>query len=240
MSIGRRFVSDNGQVLLLAFDTATPAVTVALRGDEGVLAEHTEVDARRHGELLAPGIEKVLAAAGRARTELTGVAVGVGPGPFTGLRVGLMTARALGDALEIPVHGVCTLDILAAEVMSAAQGPGSAADGRFAVATDARRREVYWATYDAAGRRETDPFVDRPAEIAERLTGLAVAGQGPRLYPEQFPHALEPALPSAAVLAELTARLLREDPAALLLPHPLYLRRPDAVEPGARKSVTPA
>ena len=240
MSTVRRFVSDNGQVLLLAFDTATPAVTVALRGDEGVLAEHTEVDARRHGELLAPGIEKVLAAAGRARTELTGVAVGVGPGPFTGLRVGLMTARALGDALEIPVHGVCTLDILAAEVMSAAQGPGSAADGRFAVATDARRREVYWATYDAAGRRETDPFVDRPAEIAERLTGLAVAGQGPRLYPEQFPHALEPALPSAAVLAELTARLLREDPAALLLPHPLYLRRPDAVEPGARKSVTPA
>jgi len=240
VSTVRRFVSDNGQVLLLAFDTATPAVTVALRGDEGVLAEHTEVDARRHGELLAPGIEKVLAAAGRARTELTGVAVGVGPGPFTGLRVGLMTARALGDALEIPVHGVCTLDILAAEVMSAAQGPGSAADGRFAVATDARRREVYWATYDAAGRRETDPFVDRPAEIAERLTGLAVAGQGPRLYPEQFPHALEPALPSAAVLAELTARLLREDPAALLLPHPLYLRRPDAVEPGARKSVTPA
>ena len=242
MSTGRRFVSDNGQVLLLAFDTATPAVTVALRGDEGVLAEHTEVDARRHGELLAPGIEKVLAAAGRARTELTGVAVGVGPGPFTGLRVGLMTARALGDALEIPVHGVCTLDILAAEVMSAAaaQGVGSALSGGFAVATDARRREVYWATYDAAGRRETEPSVDRPAEIAERLAALAVAGQGPQLYPEHFPHALAPALPSAAVLAELTARLLREDPAALLLPQPLYLRRPDAVEPGARKSVTPA
>ena len=274
MSTARRFVSDNGQVLLLAFDTATPAVTVALRGDEGVLAEHTEVDARRHGELLAPGIEKVLAAAGRARTELTGVAVGVGPGPFTGLRVGLMTARALGDALEIPVHGVCTLDILAAEVIvgrprrvtdraagfgtlspvepmvrfrDAAAAESSRAehrrvfpDGGFAVATDARRREVYWATYDAAGRRETEPFVDRPAEIAARLVGLAVAGQGPQLYPEQFPHALAPALPSAAVLAELTARLLKEDPAALLLPHPLYLRRPDAVEPGARKSVTPA
>ena len=225
-------------MLLLAFDTATPAVTVALRGDEGVLAEHTEIDARRHGELLAPGIAKVLAAAGRARTELTGVAVGVGPGPFTGLRVGLMTARALGDALEIPVHGVCTLDILAAEVTAAAEGP--TVDGRFAVATDARRREVYWATYDPAGRRETEPSVDRPAEIAERLAGLAVAGQGPQLYPEQFPHALAPALPSAAVLAELTARLLREDPAALLPPVPLYLRRPDAVEPGARKSVTPA
>lgn len=218
-------------MLLLAFDTATPAVTVALRGDEGVLAEHTEIDARRHGELLAPGIARVLTAAGRSRTELTGVAVGVGPGPFTGLRVGLMTARALGDALDIPVHGVCTLDILAAAVAS---------DSAFAVATDARRREVYWATYDAAGRRDSEPAVDRPAEIAERLAGRGVAGQGSRLYPEQFPNPLEPELPSAAVLAELTARLLREAPDTLLLPHPLYLRRPDAVEPGARKAVTPA
>ena len=238
MSDARRFVSDNGRVLLLAFDTATPAVTVALRGDEGVLAEHTEVDARRHGELLAPGIEKVLADAGRAAGELTGVAVGVGPGPFTGLRVGLMTARALGDALDIPVHGVCTLDILAAAVPKADQD--STTGGRFAVATDARRREVYWAVYDVTGRRETEPSVDRPAEIAERLAGLAVAGQGPLLYPEQFPRGLVPALPSAAVLAELTARLLREAPETLLPPLPLYLRRPDAVEPGARKSVTPA
>ncbi|MBR7832398.1 tRNA (adenosine(37)-N6)-threonylcarbamoyltransferase complex dimerization subunit type 1 TsaB [Actinospica durhamensis] len=217
-------------MLLLAFDTATPAVTVALRGEDGVLAEHTEVDARRHGELLAPGIERVLAAAGASRTALTAVAVGVGPGPFTGLRVGLMTARALGDALEIPVYGVCTLDILAAAVAAA-----GAED--FAVATDARRREVYWAEYDAHGRRRTPPAVDRPADIAERLAGRAVAGQGPALYPEFFPRALEPALPSAAGLAELTARLLAEDPGALLPPLPLYLRRPDAVEPGARKSV---
>jgi tRNA threonylcarbamoyl adenosine modification protein YeaZ len=228
-------IVNNGRVLLLAFDTATPAVTVALHGDEGVLAEHTEVDARRHGELLAPGIEKVLAAAGRSRTELTGVAVGVGPGPFTGLRVGLMTGRALGDALGIPVHGVCTLDVLAAATVAAA---GAAAP--FAVATDARRREVYWARYDAAGRRQGEPAVDRPAEIAERLAGLAVAGAGARLYPEQFPAALEPELPSAGVLAGLVARLLREDPAALLPPFPLYLRRPDAVEPGARKPVSQA
>jgi tRNA threonylcarbamoyl adenosine modification protein YeaZ len=232
-------------VLLLAFDTATPAVTVALHGDEGVLAEHTAVDARRHGELLAPGIEKVLADAGRSRGELTGVAVGVGPGPFTGLRVGLMTARALGDALGIAVHGVCTLDILAAAVTGPAAaaadpaaGAGSAAP--FAVATDARRREVYWAAYDAAGRREGEPAVDRPAEIAGRLVGRGVAGQGPRLYPEQFPRPLEPELPSAGVLGALVARLLREDPGALLPPQPLYLRRPDAVEPGARKPVSKA
>jgi tRNA threonylcarbamoyl adenosine modification protein YeaZ len=221
-------------VLLLAFDTATPAVTVALHADEGVLAEHTELDARRHGELLAPGIEKVLAAAGCSRTELTGVAVGVGPGPFTGLRVGLMTAMALGDALGIPVHGVCTLDVLAEAV------PAADRAAPFAVATDARRREVYWAGYDLTGRREGGPAVDRPAEIAERLAGRAVAGQGPRLYPEQFPRALEPELPSAGVLGGLVARLLREDPAALLPPQPLYLRRPDAVEPGARKPVSQA
>jgi len=223
---------NNGRVLLLAFDTATPAVTVALRGDQGVLAQHTVIDARRHGELLAPGIERVLAEAGAARAELTGVAVGVGPGPFTGLRVGLMTARALGDALEIPVYGVCTLDILAAAVL-ADGGPGA----DFAVATDARRREVYWAGYDAAGRRQGEPAVDRPAEIAEHLAGRAVAGQGPVLYPDRFPAALAPELPNAAVLAELTARRLAEDPGALLPPYPLYLRRPDAVEPGAPKSV---
>ena len=222
---------NNGRVLLLAFDTATPAVTVALRGEDGVLAEHTEVDARRHGELLAPGIERVLAAAGAARTGLTAVAVGVGPGPFTGLRVGLMTARALGDALEIPVYGVCTLDILAAAVVA-----GGTAEP-FAVATDARRREVYWAEYDADGRRQGDAAVDRPAEIAARLAGRPVAGQGPALYPEHFPHPLAPQLPGAAGLADLTARLLAEHPGSLLPPLPLYLRRPDAVEPGARKSV---
>jgi len=238
-------------VLLLAFDTATPAVTVALRGDEGVLAEHTEVDARRHGELLAPGIEKVLAEAGRSRADLTGVAVGVGPGPFTGLRVGLVTARALGDALGIPVYGVCTLDVLAAAVAGAGVGgvmagatPVGAArsrlEGGFAVATDARRREVYWAVYDLTGRRETEPAVDRPGEIVGRLQGLPVAGEGPRLYPQQFPDPIGPELPSAGVLAELTAELLRDDPASLLPPQPLYLRRPDAVEPGARKPVSQA
>jgi tRNA threonylcarbamoyl adenosine modification protein YeaZ len=249
--VSRARGADNGRVLLLAFDTATPAVTVALRGDEGVLAEHTEVDARRHGELLAPGIEKVLTQAGRSRSDLTGVAVGVGPGPFTGLRVGLVTARALGDALGIPVHGVCTLDILAAAVtgegaggvMTGATVVGEAEErlqGGFGVATDARRREVYWAAYDLTGRRRTEPAVDRPSDVFGRLEGLPVAGEGPRLYPEQFPDALEPALPSAGVLAELAARLLRDDPGALLPPQPLYLRRPDAVEPGARKPVSQA
>ena len=143
-------------MLLLAFDTSTPAVTVALHDGSQVLASHTVVDARRHGELLAPGIAQVLADARSSASDLTGIAVGVGPGPFTGLRIGLMTARAMGDALAIPVTGVCTLDVLAAAVVSAQP---------FLVATDARRREVYWATYDASGTRIDGPHVERPADV---------------------------------------------------------------------------
>lgn len=220
-------------VLLLAFDTATPAVTVALHDGTRVLAEHTEVDARRHGELLAPGIRAVLAQAGRSRDELTDLAVGVGPGPFTGLRVGLVTARALADALGVAVHGVCTLDILAWAVRH---------DGPFAVATDARRREVYWARYTAPDRRVTDPAVDWPHVVAPEVAGLPVAGEGPVKYPEAFPTPITPVLPNAADLAELTARRLAaapsDAPMPLLPPTPLYLRRPDAVEPGARKPVS--
>jgi tRNA threonylcarbamoyl adenosine modification protein YeaZ len=217
-------------VLLLAFDTATPAVTVALHDGNRILAERTEVDARRHGELLAPGIRAVLEQAGRSRDQLTDVAVGVGPGPFTGLRVGLVTARALGDALGVAMHGVCTLDILAWAVQDG--------DRPFAVATDARRREVYWARYEARERRVTDPAVDWPHVVAPEVADLPVAGEGAVKYPDAFPVAIGPVLPSAADLAELTVRRLAAGGDALLPPTPLYLRRPDAVEPGARKPVS--
>lgn len=216
-------------MLLLAFDTATPAITVALHDGTDTLAESTTVDARRTGELLAPGITAVLAAAGRKTAELTAIAVGVGPGPFTGLRVGLVTARALGDALGIPVHGVCTLDVVAYQSKSAEP---------FAVATDARRKEVYWAQYTDYLTRSTEPDVAHPALIAERLSGLPVAGEGAVLYPESFPTAIGPRRPSAAALAELTISRLQNAPDSLLLPEPLYLRRPDAVEPGTRKRVS--
>ena len=210
--------------MLLAFDTATPAVTVALHDGVQVVAEHTVVDPRRHGELLAPGIARVLHSVGCTTSDLTEVAVGVGPGPFTGLRVGLMTARALGDALGVPVSGVCTLDVLASEV--------DAAEQPFLVATDARRREVYWACYDGAGRRTGGPNVDHPADVGWR--GRAF-GAGALLYPQAFDHVAEPRYPRAAVLADLVAR----GAATVLPPDPLYLRRPDAVPPGPRKVVTP-
>jgi tRNA threonylcarbamoyl adenosine modification protein YeaZ len=210
-------------VLVLAFDTATPAVTVALRDESAVLAERTVVDARRHGELLAPGIAAVLSAAGCEAAEVTAIAVGVGPGPFTGLRVGLVTARALGDALQVPVNGVCSLDILAY---------AGKLDGAYAVATDARRREVYWARYSGLARTE-GPYVDRPGQAAVQTAGLPVVGAGALLYPDDFRDAREPRFPLASVLAEWVAVGLPTLP-----PEPLYLRRPDAVEPAARKLVT--
>ena len=154
-------------MLVLAFDTATPAVTVALYDGTHVLAETTTVDARRHGELLAPSIDAVLAEGGASRLDVTAVAAGTGPGPYTGLRVGLVTARVLGSALGVPVYGVCTLDVIAADAAAAAGGR------EFIVATDARRREVYWARYDASGRRLDGPAVGIPADVARRPPGRA-------------------------------------------------------------------
>jgi tRNA threonylcarbamoyladenosine biosynthesis protein TsaB len=208
-------------VLLLAFDTSTPAVTVALHDGTRILASHTVVDARRHGELLAPGIAHVVADAGKSASDLTGIAVGVGPGPFTGLRVGLMTARAMGDALTIPVSGVCTLDVLAAAVVSAQP---------FLVATDARRREVYWATYDASSTRIDGPHVERPTDV--EWQGPAY-GAGALMYPDAFLDAQQPEYPDAGVLASMVA----SGSAVVLPPDPLYLRRPDAVEPSPRRPV---
>jgi len=212
--------------VLLAFDTATPAVTVALHDGERVVASHTVVDARRQGELLAPGITAVLDEAWVPRQDVTAVAVGVGPGPFTGLRVGLVTARTLGLALDVPVYGVCTLDVLAAEAVDT-----GAVHGPFLVATDARRKEVYLASYDDHGRRLDGPEVLRPADAA---TDLPTAGEGAVLYPDAFPLAREPLLPSAGWLA----RAVAEELAELHDPEPLYLRRPDAVAPAAPKRVS--
>ena len=162
-------------MLLLAFDTATSAVTVALHDGATVIAQESAVDARRHGELLAVFIDKVLRNAGAGRCDLTGVAVGTGPGPYTGLRAGLVTARVLGSALQIQADGICSLDVIAADAMAAAAG------SEFLVATDARRREVYWARYTAAGERADGPHVSRPADLP---AGLPVAGEGAVLYPE--------------------------------------------------------
>lgn len=223
-------------MLLLGLDTATPAVTVALHDGVQPLAQLVTIDAHRHAELLAPAIAKAIADAGAAQTDLTGIVAGVGPGPYTGLRVGLVTARVLGAALGIPVHGLCTLDAIAADVV--ADGDQQLT-GDFLVATDARRRELYWARYDSAGRRTFGPEVSKPAEIP--VSGLPAAGEGPMLYPEVLPGGLGPAYPAAATLCRIAvAAIAAGDPDKVLLPpEPLYLRRPDAREPGVPKRVTP-
>ncbi len=217
-------------MLILAFDTATPAVTVAVHDGCDVVAHESAVDARRHGELLAPSIAAVLAKAGAQPGDLTAIAVGTGPGPYTGLRVGLVTARVLGSALSVPVDGVCTLDIIAAEARRSAGGRD------FVVATDARRREVYWARYAASGDRLCDPRVDRacagPLWTAGRRRGSAAARE------IGTAGIIEPRYPSAAQLAVIAAdRLARGLPPGP--PDALYLRRPDAREPGRPKRVTP-
>ncbi len=219
-------------MLVVGFDTATPAVSVAIHDGDRVVGEAFAVDARRHGELLMPMIAKVMTEAGASRADLTAVAVGVGPGPYTGLRVGVVTARVLGSVLGIPVHGVCTLDVIAA---------AAAGGGEFCVATDARRREVYWARYDADRRRLEGPLVSSASSIPGAL-GLAVAGTGGQLYPEAFGEVIGPAYPDARTLCEIVAGRPRPGAAQppLLAADPLYLRRPDAREPGRPKRVTPS
>lgn len=213
-------------MLLLAFDTATPAVTVALHDGAAVITAELAVDARRHGELLAPAIARVLATAGAEARDLTGIAVGTGPGPYTGLRAGLVTARALGDALGLPVHGVCTMDIIAFE--AAARGDL----GGFTVATDARRKEVYWAAYAADGTRTDGPGVVRPEDLV--ADGPFV---GDARFAERLDAAVEPAdVTTAGLLRAASPQLADPSVAHPLLP--LYLRRPDATPPTSIKPVT--
>jgi tRNA threonylcarbamoyl adenosine modification protein YeaZ len=184
--------------LILAIDTATPAVTAGIVRLEGVevLAEQVTVGARAHAEQLTPNVLAALSDAGLTVNDLDAVVVGCGPGPFTGLRVGMATAAAYGHALGLPVHGVCSLDAI-----------GIDTTGDVLVVTDARRREVYWARY-RDGVRAEGPNVSAPADVP----GAAEALAEPPVYP------------TVSGLVRAVADWAAE-PAPLI---PLYLRRPDA------------
>ena len=218
-------------MLLLALDTSTTAITVALHDGSSVLAEVTTLDARAHAEHLAPGIVRALAEAGATATDVSDVAVGLGPGPFTGLRVGVVTARTFALATGARVHGLSSLDALA----HAAVAGGHVGDGELLVATDARRKEVYWATYVVAPSapggvaRRTAPAVTRPADLPAEAVRLPTVGRGPQLYPDVLAHGTAAVLDvSGAALAGLVvARLAAGE--AVDEHEPLYLRRPDAV-----------
>jgi len=225
-------------VLLLAIDTATSAITVALHDGQGVLAESNTVDPRRHGECVAPAMAEVLARAGRTAADVTAVASGTGPGPFTGLRVGLVTARTFAFARGIPVFGVCSLDALAHQAwLENAAGMGQSC----VVATDARRKEVYWARYDITSQgvmRTGEPMVAKAGAIADEVRGLPVIGRGAVLYAESFGPRLGSLDVSAGALADLAVRMLAAG-GKLPEPDPMYLRRPDATPPPPRKAALP-
>lgn len=201
--------------LVLAIDTATPAVTAGVaRRDGVVLGERVTHDARAHAEQLTPNVLGAMADAGVTMAELGAVVVGCGPGPFTGLRVGMATAAAYAHALGVPVYGVCSLDAI-----------GIDTEGDVLVVTDARRREVYWALY-RDGVRAAGPDVCAPGDVPE---GAAAAAGSPE-------HVALFDLPRLAQMYPSTSGLVRTvdwavAPEPLL---PLYLRRPDAKTPAER------
>jgi tRNA threonylcarbamoyladenosine biosynthesis protein TsaB len=199
-------------VIVLAIDTATPAVTagVVRREPSGVevLAERVTVDPRAHAEQLTPNVLGALADAGLGMADLDAVVVGCGPGPFTGLRVGMATAAAYGHALDVPVHGVCSLDAI-----------GVGTTGDVLVVTDARRREVYWARY-RDGVRIEGPAVNAASDVA--ADGGFVAGSAEHAALFDLPR-LAPVHPTASGLVRVVDWNAPPEPLI-----PLYLRRPDA------------
>ena len=210
-------------MLVLALDTATPTLVAGLGrwsqdGGVEVLAERAVPSGNKHAELLTPAIRGVLDDARVTMAALDAVVTGLGPGPFTGLRVGIVTALTLADARGLPVVGVCSLD---------AVGSGSRT-----VVTDARRKEVYWAAYDAEGRRAEGPGVVRPEEL-----GAPGPFVGDPAFGERLGAAVTPADVTTAGLLRAAAPQLA-DPSSADPLVPLYLRRPDATPPTAIKAVS--
>lgn len=208
---------------VLGIDTSTVVNTGLARAEEQLVSRSVG-DSRSHVELLTRNIAAALSDCAIQYADLTAIGVGVGPGPFTGLRVGITAAETMGFALGIPVIGVCSLDVLAAQYVDLG------AESGFIVVSDARRKELYWAEYDAFGNRIGEPSVGTPESLPE----LPVLGPGIAAYPGVLgPRALAGA-PTSLDAGFLAAHLAD-------LPHleltPLYLREPDAELPSRRKSV---
>lgn len=159
--------------LILAFDTAARACSVALARDDKVLFRAKEKRERGHAEVLLPMVRQVMAEAGKAFSDLDAIAVTVGPGTFTGIRIGVAAARGLALAAGKPVVPLTTMEVLAAN----AYENGASATPTLAV-LDARRGGVYWQLFSADGGPLTNPAVDEPKYIPKLLAGL---NAGPRL-----------------------------------------------------------
>jgi tRNA threonylcarbamoyladenosine biosynthesis protein TsaB len=222
-------------VRLLAIETATACVGCALWADDAPVASFSLVAGPRHAEVLMPAIDHLCQAAGLSVADIDAVAVDVGPGLFTGLRVGLATAAAIAMARELPAVGVTSLEALA--------HPHRRRPGLVAAIVDARRAEVYWALYRSDGtalEQQEAPAVAAPADVAARLSELGqvplAIGDGAWRYRAHFSGAGvavagPPDLwPSPLVIAELGIRCLAAAGGPgphTAPPAPLYLRQAD-------------
>ncbi|MDR6638063.1 tRNA (adenosine(37)-N6)-threonylcarbamoyltransferase complex dimerization subunit type 1 TsaB [Paenarthrobacter nitroguajacolicus] len=220
-------------MLILAIDTSAVASAALISDDamEGVVDSFATEDTRSHAEVLAPGIEKLLAGAGVTGADIDAIVAGVGPGPFTGLRSGIATARTLAFVWNKPLHGLMSLDAIALEVAES-----TASVSEFLVATDARRKEVYWARYTVADGRLPE-LVDGPqVGFAAELPDLPVFGAGAGLYADvlKADEDFARTQPNAAALGQFALARLASGQ-ALLDSTPLYLRESDAQVPGPRK-----
>ena len=231
--------------VILGIDTSTQVCVGLARDGEPILSK-TAGDSRSHVELLMPTVKSVMKAAKIRRRNLKGIAVGMGPGPYTGLRVGIVAAQMLSTALGIPVYHRCSLDILGVSwALTYPQGP-------FIACTDARRKELYWAVYDRHGRRTHGPFVSSAEEIPDlSCVGPGVLAPQARVKVDPFlsvklgvrvdPYEPWPSPEEVSDIigidASLLAAYVHELPDAG--PEPLYLRHADADEPGQVKSVLP-
>lgn len=197
-------------------------VAVGLANGEEIVAREVVEDTRAHVEQLLPSVLRACATAGIGLTDVEEFVVGMGPGPFTGLRVGVATAWTLAYAAGRTPHGVCSLDVVAREFADLG------APERFVVAAAARRRELYWRVYLADGTPEGAPQVSDPTMLPE----LPVAGAVPEPYRELFelsgPDRLDPGV--------LAARWRSLEVAG---DEPYYLRPADATVPGKPKSALP-
>ncbi len=221
--------------LLLALETATMCGSVALVAADRCIAEYSMQTGRTHSKRLLPGIQWLLAEAGLDWDAVDGIAVSIGPGSFTGLRIGLSTAKGLVLALDKPLIGVATLDGLAAQFPGAGQ--------LICPLLDARKKEVYAALYRGSGgsgvERASDYLVLPPEELCARISGpVLLAGDGVAVYADFFKEQLgeqailvSPGLvfPRAAVIGMLGITRFRAgdflDP---VLAGPLYVRAPEA------------
>jgi tRNA threonylcarbamoyladenosine biosynthesis protein TsaB len=229
-------------MICLAFDTVLDTCSAAIWADGAVLASESVAAARGHAELLFPMLARVLDKAGLDYPAIDRIGVTIGPGSFTGVRVGVAAARGLALALGRPAVGISTLEALAATAIARDHILAEAPDAKIAAAIDARRGEIYFQVFATLPNSSsltamTSPEVVAPEEAARQLPGgpVVMIGSGAALVDAALGRAnirieASPGVIDPGVLAGVVAARTIEADAPP--PSPLYLRAPDAKLPG--------